>query len=979
MSVRRSPRNVPLRSGFDPRGIALLLALSAVAGCNSGGSGTGSVVSCAGGNTTAMCLDNCNLGCSSTGCAQTDIAQNQIVILNFNDEVDVNTVNSTSIRFRTGSGDQPVGEFLVTGNRVEFVPTLSISGGQTFFGFSAGETYTMTIPGGNTQNGVLRSTSGKPFGKTLTCTLRASLGIIDLNGVPPRATLTVPPPERVTSAPLDTLIVLEFNEMIDATPFLGGTQTPVTFTVRRNRETTGGGWECNPNSAQQPLTGTQSLDFDAGRGISVLTFHPVQALPGNVCVEINVTDGVADLSGRPAQPQTLTFLTEVVPLTDHSIVEEFDNADKLDADASGATVSGGSVHFASIGGDGRHGVFDPTVLTSVPPVISPIDGKTVYTVNTDAVITIPASHTTTGAPIAITDGRFYFESMIVPSNVRMRFVGSMPPQFTVAGRLEVLGHIDVAGLAPSSPLPLQSQLTGQVGGIAGAAGAAGGNGGDKISQLQATTSGVASNNQGRVGGNATLPAGHGYSPSVANTGGRGSTVFPTSGLNANVYYSVVTPNLGYSPSATAGGGGGGCTQAGTNGVVVGNNHPDPGLTNVVATSSSPTFDVITVGSATWIVNRYAARSITFTSGAAATQTRTIASNTANTITVSSAFTADPTGGAFNVTTGPAPNRDVMGPPANGGTALQLFPFPPPSGLQRASLHFLAGGAGGGGAGSTACLSLNLTGDKWVAGCAGGGGGGAVSLRAGNALRIGQAGKVLANGGAALNNNSTIASSSTQPAPGGGGSGGSVVLQSGNITEITGQIDVRGGLGGVFSRFNGTLPGGAPPGASVQINGGNGANGFVRLEEPTLPPLSHLATMLPPATTDNIGALSERDDLVLCTSKYYATGLIFGPEFARYEIYGTVDGNPFVLSDDPTVSTQAAVVGAPVRALWQAAQLDLVTETPQQLGPWRTAVHSTSTQTGIDADGFNGFRYKLLADYALGIVITVERVVVVYRT
>ena len=35
-------------------------------------------------------------------------------------------------------------------------------------------------------------------------------------------------------------------------------------------------------------------------------------------------------------------------------------------------------------------------------------------------------------------------------------------------------------------------------------------------------------------------------------------------------------------------------------------------------------------------------------------------------------------------------------------------------------------------------------------------------------------------------------------------------------------------------------------------------------------------------------------------------------------------------------------------------------------------------TGIDADGFNGFRFKLYADYTLGTTITVDEVVVVYR-
>jgi hypothetical protein len=113
---------------------------------------------------------------------------------------------------------------------------------------------------------------------------------------------------------------------------------------RRNREVAPGSgvFECNPNSPPQALSGTQVLDFDAARGISVLSFRPTQALPGNVCIEANITDGVADLSGRPAQPQTLSFRTVVVPQVEESVVEPFDNEDQLDADQSAAVWSGPS-------------------------------------------------------------------------------------------------------------------------------------------------------------------------------------------------------------------------------------------------------------------------------------------------------------------------------------------------------------------------------------------------------------------------------------------------------------------------------------------------------------------------------------------------------------------------------------------------------------------------------------------------------------
>jgi len=142
---------------------ALLLVLGALAGCSGGGGGNANLsFSCTGADASVICLESCNLGCSSTGCARSDIAQNEIVQLTFSEAVDEGSVGPSSIRFRTGSGDQPVGEFFVNGKTVTFVPTLAISGGQTFFGFAAGETYTMTIPGGAEQTSVVRGTSGKP-------------------------------------------------------------------------------------------------------------------------------------------------------------------------------------------------------------------------------------------------------------------------------------------------------------------------------------------------------------------------------------------------------------------------------------------------------------------------------------------------------------------------------------------------------------------------------------------------------------------------------------------------------------------------------------------------------------------------------------------------------------------------------------------------------------------------------------------------
>jgi hypothetical protein len=954
---------------------ALLVVLTCLAGCSGGGAKVGQAsFSCVGGDPRAICLQNCNLGCSATGCQRTNIAQNEIIVLQFSEAIDPASVSPSSIRFRTASGEQPVGELFVNGNQVEFVPTLSISGGQTFFGFSAGETYTMTIPGGQNQPAVVRSTSGKPFEKTLTCTLQSTLGIVDLNGVAPSARLVSPSLSQVGAAPRDIDIVIEFNELIDATPFLSGTASPVNFAVRRTRETLdpndGDARECDPASQPVTLTGSLRLDFDPARSVSVLTFRPAGALPGNICVQVTVTNGVQDLSGRPAQSQSFQFLTVVVPQQQGDVTEDFDDNLKLDVDASAGTWSGGTATFARIGGDGRHGPFDLSLATDN----GTIDGKRTFTINTDNTI-IPAVNTLSGTAAAVTDGRFFFTKMVVPSDVRLRFTGSWPPVITVAGRMDILGEIDIAGRAPTAAL---TGGTGQPGGAAGIFGGAGGQGGDRCDGVGVP---IGSRFSGDNGQAARVVAGHGYASTAATSAGRGSSLFPTSGLRADldlIYPPITIPSsfaLAYSIAAAAGGGGGGLWQAGGQGRVVANNHPDPGLTNQVSTSAGA--NTIQVASANWIPNRYVGRSIVINAGPGAGQTRVVTANTGTTITVDQAWVTNPGGGTFTVAVGPAPRLDAMGPPANGGTAVQLFPFPAPTGLQRSSLHFLAGGSGGGGAGSHACMALHLV-PNWSIGAGGGGGGGAIALRAGNSLRLAPTASVLAKGGNGVAAPGGLATSS-QPAPSGGGSGGSVVLQSGNAVEVSGVVDVRGGTGGIFDRFANGSPNVVPNSANVQIEGGSGSRGFVRLEVPGTPTPTLLASMLPPPLPENVAPLVERDDTVAMRSQFYDTGLLFGPDYLRYEIYATVDGVPVVFSDDPAVSNQQAQQGAALRVLFQAATIDPITGLPTQTNDWRTSVRTFGNQVGIASDGLTAFRFILVMDQLLAQTVTIDRLVVFYLT
>lgn len=892
--------------------IALVVALAGLAGCNGGVAGnTGlATFACNEPDSRVICLQNCSLGCSDSGCARTDIAQNETLILQFSDAIDKLSVNSTTIRLRTASGEQPVGQFFVNGNQVEFLPTLAVTSGQTFFGFQPGETYTLTIPGGDGQLATVRSTSGKTFARTLTCTLRPTLGIVDTNGVPPAASMVLPSASQLTSAPRTTDIVVEFNELIDATPFLSGTQSPVLFNVRRTRDNGLGGFECDASSQAQILTGTQRLDFDPGRGISVLTFNPAQDLPSNVCIEVSITSGVADLSGRRASSQTFQFLTEVVPLVEDDVTEEFDTTQFFDASASSGTWGSGELTFARIGGDARHGVFS---LTYCIDTATTVGGKRLFRVNCD-LTTIPATFTTTGNPIPVTDGRFQFSSFQVPADVRLEFFGNSPPQITAAGSIEILGEISVAGSSvPTYQIPSPLGNVPQAGGLGGVFGGNGGNGASR--NTTGTSTGVPLVGlfyNGRDGGNARVLGGHAYATSVANSGGRGSLMNPANGLNLSIYFpnGVVSPSTSGPACSSAAGGGGGSSVL--------RNPPTP---------LPPGWSNPGVGVAGRVVtNSFGIPSIPTLAG---------------------------------------------GPDAPGGSGVQVFPFPAGTGFTRSSAHFLVGGGGGGGAATQPTLAVNLSllnSTGWAAGCAGGGGGGAIALRAGGLLRLPSTARILANGGSAPNDTATSSALSPVVAPGGGGAGGSVVLQSGRDYQVFGQIDVRGGNGGTSSRSGSNL--------TVLTQGGKGGDGFVRLEAPTVPPLSALATMQPPAVEDNVAALSEEDPLVSVLSRFYSTGLGLGPVYLRYEIHATVDSLPVVYSDDPTRGTPAQA-GAAVQALFQAARIELGSGEVLEIRPWRTGVRTFGNQVGIASDALNGFRWMLFQDRTISSNVTIQKVVVVF--
>jgi len=76
--------------------LGFLLLPLAVVGCSGSSDDTATVqFRCAGGQ--SFCIVSCDLGCSQTGCAITEIAENQPLKFTFNDTIAKSSVNGSAV------------------------------------------------------------------------------------------------------------------------------------------------------------------------------------------------------------------------------------------------------------------------------------------------------------------------------------------------------------------------------------------------------------------------------------------------------------------------------------------------------------------------------------------------------------------------------------------------------------------------------------------------------------------------------------------------------------------------------------------------------------------------------------------------------------------------------------------------------------------------------------------------------------------
>ncbi|MGK0204932.1 MAG: hypothetical protein ACI9S9_004018, partial [Planctomycetota bacterium] len=549
--------------------ILLFASVLVLVGCSGGGTSSSSSlrIRCLGGQN--FCIISCDLGCSDTGCAVTEIAENQQLRFKFSDEVDASTVTGSSISIRTATGVAPAGDFEVIGNEVVFRPRVSTINGISTFGFTRNESYILSLAGGQSIAQSVTNLSGDGLSQEFTCTVVASKGILDEDSAPP--TVELLSPTVLVNAPVNPTIVLRFSELIDTTPLQVslGEASPIRVVLRGTLPN----GECDNDSEGTALEGVPQLSTEVvgEREVTVVTFQPSVQLPGNSCITVRVTADLRDLAGTSGIPAKFVFLTEQGISTPIEITETFAGNSKQELQISGGVWGGAQGPGARpglVGGDGRHGSFNPGLGTNA--------GGGLFVWNVDNTL-IPETSSLTGLEYQVTDGRFFFTDLIIPAGTTIRFVGSVPPVIHVRGQVVIDGNIEVDGVNGPGVIATsggafgqmvtnfasRASLTGQPGSFGGVGGGRGGAGANRCDNTGPTIVGGVNLTNGQPGQDLRVPAGHAYTGAVTGTGGVGSVLMPSTGI-----WAVPTPTITvWCAYFSPGGSGGGFNSAGTTAAV----------------------------------------------------------------------------------------------------------------------------------------------------------------------------------------------------------------------------------------------------------------------------------------------------------------------------------------------------------------------------------------------------------------------------
>ena len=483
-----------------------------------------------------FCLVQCNLGCSlAGGCSVNQIAVNLPLVFQFNKPLDVDSVNTSTLSLRTKNGEEPLGDLVVQGDMVMFFPAIVVRDGQTFFGLEKNAVYYLEIPGGPDALAALKSTTGDTLSSTLKCELTASLGVVDQDGKPPASRLLVP--TALVDVEADTLIVLEFSEIINTAAFRdGGTGGGIIYAVSLPDEN-------NQCAAKEfPLPGVVSFNVDRTSNLTTVIFKPQLLLPSKACVKVRVTSNIRDLSGKGAVQAEYAFRVKERPVKVQFVAEDFSTDNKLDDNVSGADWSNNGLRPGKIGGSGILGHF---YVEDGVPKGKDVQGRDIYEWNTDK-IDIAQVRTLDGFGYTITNGILEFQTFTIPANQHLRFIGTKVPQIRASGRIQIDGAISMP--VATAPKRNFDSRRGAFGWNGPCGGGYGGQGGDIPSYFGGKI-------EGRQGRGVLVPAGHPRVGQAAATGGPGSPAAPASGKDIDVVWIIQSNFKVWCRQISAGGSG----------------------------------------------------------------------------------------------------------------------------------------------------------------------------------------------------------------------------------------------------------------------------------------------------------------------------------------------------------------------------------------------------------------------------------------
>ncbi|MEQ8766865.1 MAG: Ig-like domain-containing protein [Planctomycetota bacterium] len=405
---------------------------------------------------------------------------NEPLIFEFSVPIDPSSVSFDTLQIvRPDTGEFAPGTFEVQGARVIFRPDVTFDRANPAaglsFGFAFDTRYLVAIPGQPREN-LIRSVSGAQIreGATMafqTAAAGAEDNPFDFFPGTPKVTLIEPegqpdptnPEIIVTEVPVDSQVVLEFSEPVNPATVIGpapGESNTVIVQVDLDGDPSTGGSEDRVR-----VPGTYFLDISSTSAQLTFRLPAGSSYPGSAVLVVTVGGSVADVAGNQSgATKSFFYSTVFAPPGDVvSIGETFSNNDFEDVQATGArwnqVNNQGVLRAGAGGGFAIHGEFAPT---------------SDVTLNTDSQVMTDLL----GRQVTVTDGRFFFSRVAIPSGVTVRGVGSNPLRIFSSGDITVNGTIDVSGQDAAEVR--DEETVGGSPGQGGPGGFPGGRGGDAV-------------------------------------------------------------------------------------------------------------------------------------------------------------------------------------------------------------------------------------------------------------------------------------------------------------------------------------------------------------------------------------------------------------------------------------------------------------------------------------------------------------------